>query len=271
LNHFQTHEHIDTIPALFNAAGYQTGLIGKVHVGPRSAYPWETFEPRQSRDAGWNAERVGAFMDKALGTRRPFHVTAAFRDPHGDNTRDGWGNNDHEVKPFAVPDYNEDEVITPEFLADVPELRMELVEYYKSIGRLDIGVGEIIHEMKSRELESNTMVVFLSDNGAPFVNSKTTLYDAGVKLPFIVKVPGRPAGAVNLNLVSFRDLVPTSSTGEASMLGLISTQAHRNVKVDPSCSFSMPHLFKGTGKRMFLAPTAPTKYRTIPYLIHADT
>ncbi|KAI0481273.1 alkaline-phosphatase-like protein [Xylariaceae sp. FL0804] len=208
-NHFQTHDHIDTLPRLFNAAGYQTGLVGKVHVGPRPVYPWETFEESQSRDVGWNAERAGVFMDKALETKRPFHLTVAFRDPHRDDTRDGWGNQDDEVKPYPVPDYQPSDVEIPEFLMDVPEVRKELVEYYKSSSRLDLGVGKVLHELKSRGLDRNTMVVFISDNGAPFVNSKTTCYDAGVRLPFIVRVPGGRAGVINPNLVSFLDLVPT--------------------------------------------------------------
>lgn len=38
-NHFQTHQHVETAPQIFNSLGYLTGITAKVHVGPRSAYP----------------------------------------------------------------------------------------------------------------------------------------------------------------------------------------------------------------------------------------
>jgi N-sulfoglucosamine sulfohydrolase len=52
-------------------------------------------------------------------------------------------------------------------------------------------------------------VIFVSDNGAPFLNSKTTLYDAGVRLPLIVRSPGAASGIVNSVMVSFIEVLPT--------------------------------------------------------------
>ncbi|PTB35010.1 uncharacterized protein TrAFT101_000037 [Trichoderma asperellum] len=208
-NHFQTHEHIETLPRIFNALGYQTGIIGKVHVGPHEVYPWEWFAPSHSRDVLAMAEQAGQFFDKASETGRQFHLTVGFRDPHRDATRMGFGNEDSEVAAITVPDYQPEAVEIPEFISDVPELRRELVEYYKSISRMDVGVGKILEELEARGLSDNTLVILVSDNGAPFVNSKTTLYDAGVKLPLIVRQPGAKAGVVNPNLVSFLDILPT--------------------------------------------------------------
>jgi N-sulfoglucosamine sulfohydrolase len=97
----------------------------------------------------------------------------------------------------------------PFYLSDVPEVRLELVEYYKAISRMDIGVGLIMDALEKHMLAENTLVIFVSDNGAPFLNSKTTLYDAGVKLPLIVRSPGSTRGVVNPNMVSFLDILPT--------------------------------------------------------------
>jgi arylsulfatase A-like enzyme len=77
------------------------------------------------------------------------------------------------------------------------------------ISRMDIGVGLILDLLKERSLDKNTMVILVSDNGAPFLNSKTTLYDAGVKLPLIVKCPANDRGVTNPNLVSFLDILPS--------------------------------------------------------------
>lgn len=83
-HHFQSFDYVETTPQVFNALGYQTGIIGKVHVGPRSIYEWETFEESDSRDTKWVAERAAAFFDKAKESDRSFHLTIGFRDPHRD-------------------------------------------------------------------------------------------------------------------------------------------------------------------------------------------
>lgn len=210
-NHFQTHDHIETAPQIFNALGYQTGIIGKVHVGPQSAYPWEWYAPSESRDVRASAAQAAQFMDNATETCRPFHLTIGFRDPHRDATRGGFGNDDVDIQDIEVPDYQPQDVEIPDFATDVPELRTELAEYYKSISRMDKGVGFVLNELEKRNLHKNTLVIFMSDNGAPFVNSKTTLYDSGVRLPLIVRRPGQGniAGIVNPNMVSFLDILPT--------------------------------------------------------------
>ncbi len=214
--HFQTHDHIETMPGLFNGLGYQTGIIGKVHVGPRAVYPWAWYAPSLSRDVRQNAAEAGRFFDKAAATGRPFHLTVGFRDPHRDDSRGGFGNDgadadgpDGDVRGIAVPDYQPHAVAIPPFISDVPALRTELVAYYKSISRLDVGVGLVLDELARRGLADSTLVVFVSDNGAPFVNSKTTLYDAGVRLPLLVRRPGARPGVVNPNMVSWIDILPT--------------------------------------------------------------
>ncbi|KAJ5097377.1 hypothetical protein N7456_008098 [Penicillium angulare] len=210
-NHFQTHDHIETLPMIFNSMGYQTGIIGKVHVGPKSAYPWEIMEESHTRDVGFNAQRAGAFFERAKETDRPFHLTVGFRDPHRDDSRGGFGNEDEELieAGIQVPEYGSQDVAVPFYLSDVPEVRVELVEYYKAITRMDHGVGLILGALEKHGLTDNTLVIFVSDNGAPFLNSKTTLYDAGVRLPLIMKCPGVTGGVVNPNMVSFLDILPT--------------------------------------------------------------
>lgn len=207
--HFQTHEHIETAPRVFHNLAYWTGIIGKVHVGPRDVYPWHWYSPSLTRDVRQVADEAGQFFDKAAEAKRPFHLTIGLRDPHRDDTRGGFGNDDDDVRDISVPGYKTDEVEIPPFISDVPELRAELVEYYKSISRADIGVGLILSELEKRGLDKNTLVIFVSDNGSPFVNSKTTLYDAGVRLPLIVRQPGAKPGVVNPNMISFLDILPT--------------------------------------------------------------
>ncbi|QBK30186.1 sulfatase family protein [Roseitalea porphyridii] len=207
-HHFMTFHHVETAPALFNALGYLTGIIGKVHVGPPSVYPWTVRAESGTRDIGWVAEQAGAFLETARHADKPFFLTVGFIDPHRDATRSGFGNDDFddddEERAFRPED-----VSVPPFLSDLPEVRLELAEYYRSVHRLDRGVGRVLAALEASGKADETLVVFVSDNGAPFLNSKTTLYDAGVHLPLLMRVPGARAGVANPNLVSFIDILPT--------------------------------------------------------------
>lgn len=206
--HFTTFDHIETGPKLFNEAGYYTGIIGKVHVGPRYVYPWQVYEESDTRDVSWVADRADAFFQKAKSENRPFFLTVAFIDPHRDNTRSGFGN-EKDYRDVKDEIYDPKAVTVPPFLSDLPEVRTELAEYYRSINRMDQGVGKILASMDRAGMTDDTLVIFVSDNGPPFINSKTTLFDAGVRLPMIVKCPGRKAGTVNPNMISFIDILPT--------------------------------------------------------------
>jgi arylsulfatase A-like enzyme len=89
-----------------------------------------------------------------------------------------------------------------------------MAEFDKQIGRLMDG-------LKARGLEENTIVIFTSDNGAlPTFNGersaglragKLALYEGGIRMPFIVRWPGRvPAGKVDqTSITSAIDLLPT--------------------------------------------------------------
>jgi N-sulfoglucosamine sulfohydrolase len=205
-HHFMTFPDVPTAPALLTAGGWHTGVIGKVHVGPEAVYPWMTREESASRDVAWVAARARAYFAARKAEARPFFLTIGFIDPHRDETRGGFGN---EAFGADDPIVSPAEVAVPSFLSDVPEVRQELADYYRSVHRLDRGVGMVLQALAAEGLAEETLVVFLSDNGAPFLNSKTTLFDAGVHLPLILRRPGQRPGIANPNLVSFTDILPT--------------------------------------------------------------
>src|SRR6056297_2427581 len=196
-HHFLTFADVDTLPALMARAGVHAGIIGKVHVGPPEVYPWATREESGTRDVRRVAERAGAYFAARAADGAPFCLTVGFVDPHRDATRGGFGNAGFGAEdPVIAPEA----VVVPPFLPDLPETRAELAEYARSVHRLDRGVGHVLDALEAAGLAGDTLVVFLSDNGAPFLNSKTTLFDAGVHLPLILRKPGQRAGVVNPNL-----------------------------------------------------------------------
>ncbi|CAM1510377.1 Fc.00g007120.m01.CDS01 [Cosmosporella sp. VM-42] len=210
-NGFGTFNHVETAPEVFNKIGYKTGILGKVHVGPESKYPWQTRKEDESRDTAKIADQAEEFFNEAKSEDKSFFLTIGYIDPHRVlATRGGFGNVDGNFDSRLKDRiFQLEEVEIPQFLQDIPEVRAELVEYFRSINRLDQGIGLVLQALERSGLADDTLVLFLSDNGPPFVNSKTTLYDAGVRLPFLLRVPGKAAGIVNSNLVSYIDVLPT--------------------------------------------------------------
>jgi N-sulfoglucosamine sulfohydrolase len=207
-HHFVTFDHVETAPLLLNQTGHRTGIIGKIHVGPISLYPWEIKEESDTRDVAVISDQARSFFQKCKEDDSPFFLTIGFIDPHRDRTRGGFGNPHQYDARITEGTYGTDDVEIPGFLNDSPGARLELAEYYNSIHRLDQGVGFVLNALADSGLASSTLVIFLSDNGPPFMNSKTTLYDSGVQLPLVIKHPEREP-AVSSAMVSYIDVLPT--------------------------------------------------------------
>lgn len=148
--HFQTFPHIETLPALFNRGGYLTGILGKVHVGPDEVYPWTYRLESESRNVAWVADQAGAFFQRAKEAKQSFCLTVGYVDPHRViGTRGGFGNGVFYDDRVTELDIKSEDVEVPTWLSDLPEVRQELVEYYKAIHRTDQGVGKL-HEDQHR-------------------------------------------------------------------------------------------------------------------------
>ncbi len=195
---------MQTMPALLKAAGYRTGVIGKVHVGPSDALPWDwqgRISTMGTRDVRHVAERAGAFLSEVK--KDPFFLMVNYFDPHRPYVNQDKGLpaepvTGEEAKPFS-------------FLGlDTPKIRKEVAGYYNSISRADTGLGMLLRELAAAGKAENTVVIFLGDHGPPFTRGKTTCYEAGLHIPLIVRWPGRAkASHVTDALVSTVDLLPT--------------------------------------------------------------
>ena len=98
----------------------------------------------------------------------------------------------------------------PAFLPDTPEVRRDLADYFLEVQRFDREVGEILERLRTIGELDNTLVVITADNGMPFPRAKANVYDAGARLPFAVRWPGRAkAGLVSDAFINLSDLAPT--------------------------------------------------------------
>lgn len=72
------------------------------------------------------------------------------------------------------------------------------------------GVGRLIDILKATGRYDSTLIICLSDNGAAFPGAKTTLYDAGMRLPCIIRSPGAArSGTVQDAMITWADIAPT--------------------------------------------------------------
>lgn len=89
------------------------------------------------------------------------------------------------------------------------------------MAQLDDIVGSVMQKVKDMGIENNTIIVFTTDNGAetftwpdggmtPFAGAKGTVLEGGMRVPMIVRWPGKvPAGKVSNGIMSGLDWFPT--------------------------------------------------------------
>ncbi|MGV3483856.1 MAG: sulfatase [Planctomycetaceae bacterium] len=98
----------------------------------------------------------------------------------------------------------------PPFLADVPEVREDLADYFGESQAFDSAVGRLVEKLKSAGELENTIIVVSGDHGAPgFPHGKCNLYDFGARVSLAIRWGGAKGGRVVDDLVSLTDLAPT--------------------------------------------------------------
>ena len=111
------------------------------------------------------------------------------------------------------------------------------LEYAAMVETLDHYVGQLLRALDELGLRDNTLVVFTSDNGGhpeytangPLRGSKWNLYEAGVRVPWLVRWPGQvPAGAASDAPFIGTDLLPTlaAAAGAPHPAGVARARRH---------------------------------------------
>ncbi len=229
------------LPESFRAAGYATALVGKWHLGstsperlptqrgfdhfygfagpavdyythrftgPAGGLDWQR-NGTPLTEEGYATDLIAAEEVRLLRARdkaRPFLHVVTFNAPH---------------TPYAAPDA---------LKANYPTLSGDAQTYAAMLESLDLGIGAILAELAAQNLANDTLVVFVSDNGAvtpgrntPLRAAKGNVYDGGIRVPAIVRWPGVVrAGATSEQFIAAQDLLPTlaSATGVTLRNGL---------------------------------------------------
>ena len=224
-----------TLPSLLKKAGYQSALIGKWHLGRlpdfgplQSGYDYfygfrggaidyfthKSGPPETDTDDLWEDDvkihqtgyltdllgsRAVDMVETYAGTGQPFLISLHFSAPH-------W--------PWEAPgDEAESQRLRNLFHYDGGTQRT----YQRMIQQMDLQIGRVLQALDAAGAGQDTIVVFTSDNGGerysdtwPFTGRKTELLEGGLRIPAVIRWPGRiPCGAVSEQVTIGMDWFPT--------------------------------------------------------------
>jgi arylsulfatase A-like enzyme len=225
---------VPNVAALLRGAGYKTAHIGKWHLfaGGDTPDPAQPDIPAYGFDFVGTREKGGAEVSKTDPYFRA-RSTALFVDEALKFIKDNRGQpfylNLWTLVPHALLNPTEEQMKPFERFSpqNVSHKGAETI-FYASVSDLDAQVGRLLGELEKLGLAENTLVIFSSDNGpedihirnashsgvgsaGPFRGRKRSLYEGGVRTPFIVRWPGKvPAERVDdTSVVAGVDFLPT--------------------------------------------------------------
>jgi arylsulfatase A-like enzyme len=239
----------NSLPQLLKNRGYATALVGKWHLGYKPEHSpnahgfdyffgfksgyhdyythndgdgkpdlWENDRPIERRGYTTDlvTDRAVAFIEQHA--REPFFIDVAYNAPHWPYQVPG--------KPSVAPN-NAHHVLPQD---DLPSSRDD---YVAMVEHLDAGVGKVLATLERLGLADNTVVVFTNDNGGEWLSSaepltgrKWTVWEGGIRVPAIVRWPGRiPPGKVSDQVGITMDLT-------ASILAVAGAQVPEEARLE---------------------------------------
>lgn len=188
-----------TIAEYLKDAGYATACVGKWHLGGKGFTP-----DRQGFAVAFDNRSDSALIDRAIQfldstPGKPFFLYLALHSPH---------------IPLAVAD--------PKRVVKHAKAFNPL--YAAMVEEMDENIGRVLTYVDTKKLAEKTVVVFVSDNGGlhvpelkdhtpthntPFRAGKGFVYEGGLRVPLIVRWPGRLKPGVIDKPVVNTDLMPT--------------------------------------------------------------
>jgi arylsulfatase A-like enzyme len=175
--HWEMDKNILTLPGILKDAGYETVNFGTWHI---SADPKEYGIDISDKSEHSCEETTGRGTEylESFSCQKPFFLRVGFNEPH---------------LPFKGnwPDLkNIESVDVPDYLTDCSTVREQLSLFYGDISSVDACVGRLMNCLEDLSLKNKTIVVFTADHGPGLPFAKCTLYDAGIKIPLIIRCNG---------------------------------------------------------------------------------
>ena len=205
---FALFEEWPNIFSLLQKAGYHTGLIGKLHVNPEEYFS-KHIDYRAISSANFDRKSMSAYAENAetffSKSKKPFFLSINYPDAHFPLTP--------KIKEYPKKQdmlTGRDVKPLPWIGCDTPRLREATANYYNCMNRLDSLIGDLLGELQKAGKTENTLIIYIGDHGAQFSRGKTSVYDAGTSIPFIINWPNQISeGLVREELVCVTDILPT--------------------------------------------------------------
>ena len=132
------------------------------------------------------------------------------------NTHEGQLHFDQEHLENALKTNNLDSVKPFPYHPDTPTFRYTQSLYHNHHKDVDKEIGKFIKKLEDENLLDNTIIFYYADHGGVLPRSKGYIYESGLNVPLVVRVPEKfkklspfKAGSRTSTFVEFVDLVPT--------------------------------------------------------------
>ena len=263
------------IPKALGEGGYATAFFGKWHIGECPGY----YPDNRGFDVAMGYRRVHGLPYGHFGHQWPAGNFANLPDPDStDFISDILTSEcirfmeDHRDRPFfaVLSHYIVHNPITPKpnkvsKYLNRPATDQNSPEYAALVESVDESVGQILQAIEALGLEHNTMVIFTSDNGGltpkntsnyPLMGGKSFPFEAGMKVPLIMKWPGKIAPGISTERSVGMDLYPTILAAAGLDLrpdqhmdgvNLVPLLTKGKVLADRPIVFHFPHYTHATG------------------------
>jgi len=234
-NFIPLNTELPNMGTLFKQAGYDTGYIGKWHLGSTNPVPdherggydyWMASNLLEfTSDAYdcrvWDSEnqpvklpgyRVDALTDVAINflsqkRENPFFLFLSYLEPHHQNHSDSY------PAPRGYEWRYRNSWIPPDLKDLGGTTERHIAGYYGMIKRLDEALGRLVDSLISMNLEEDTIILFTSDHGCHFrtrnTEYKRSCHEASIRIPAMLSGPGFTGGGERGELFSLLDLPPT--------------------------------------------------------------
>jgi arylsulfatase A-like enzyme len=182
--------------------GYETVLSGVQHEARLpEELGYQLFLTKDDKGSRTDKDRNSALKAAEYITnhdgKKPFFLAVGFNFPH------------REFLP-AADDINPDYVQPPHPFHDNPDNRRDMAEYMTSARYMDECAGIVLDSLRNSPHADNTIIMYTTDHGIAFPRMKCNLYDTGLGVSLILKVPGLTNSGQTLDgLVSQIDIYPT--------------------------------------------------------------
>lgn len=180
------------------------------------------------------------FLNEHAG-QKPFFLYLAFNAPHGASTLPEETVKGEKKKGVGVQAPEKYVAMYRDKVKDE-----KLARYCGAVTCMDEAIGALMDSLEKAGQKDNTLVIFISDNGgsgnggnAPLKGSKSTMWEGGLRVPFIARWPGKlPAGIITDEFLTSLEFVPT-------LLAAAGAKGPAGVKMD---GFDMLPVLRGEAK-----------------------